>query len=308
MSTVTLQALANDKFERAKIKGKMANICADLPSELMKHIGIILMISAGDPITIQDKYDDPIPNYTPNISLIFSCNEAPAIDASQDHIGTYRRIVLHDFNIVFEPITPENPTPEYPEDKNLRTKLMTEEEMPGFINWMLEGYYRLIEQGELTERPTVKATRIAYIRKSDSPHAFIIDNLTDTADNDDVVFDESLYRDFVKYCLEKKLTRHNKGELTKAIQKYTPGAEHTKLAPYKDAQRKPCWRYLKYKIAEAQKPAVKERLESILAQIKNNENKDGITPRSIILDTEALNQLLEEGTVYEPMPGYLKAT
>lgn len=307
ISTVTLQALSNDKFERAKIKNKMANICADLPSELMKHIGVILMISAGDPITIQDKYDDPIPNYEPNISLLFSCNEAPAIDSSQDHYGTYRRIVMHDFEIIFEPQTKENPNPAHPEDKDLRNKLMVEAGMPGVINWILEGYYRLRSQNEITDRPSVKDTRIAYIRRSDSPHAFIIDKLMDTNDDKDIIFDEQLYREFITYCVEKNLTRRSKGELTKALNKFLPGAEHTKYSPSKESERKPCWRYLRRK-ADKDETAAKDHVEKVYDYIKTNERKDGLVLKAAIMDTVALNQLLKAGKVFEPKEGYVKTT
>jgi P4 family phage/plasmid primase-like protien len=249
-SHVTIQALAYDKFEREKIKDKIANICADLPSEILKHMGMILMISAGDAVTLQKKYGDPY-EYEPNISLLFSCNEAPTIDASQDHIGTYRRIVIFDFPIIFTPVTVENPKPEHPEDKLLREKLLKNKNLFSFLtNWAREGYIRLMNQGDLTDRPTVQATRLAYIKKSDSCHAFIIDKVIDTAEFDDKVFDDELYREYIAYCVAAKLTRHSKGELTKAIYKWTPGAEHTKTKIDPDnrqSERKPCWRYLKLK-------------------------------------------------------------
>lgn len=246
---VIIQALATDKFERVAIKDKIANICADLPSELLKHIGTVLRISAGDPVQLQEKYGAAF-EYEPNISLMFACNEAPAIDSSQDHTGTYRRIILIECPVIFTPPTPENPNPEHKEDKTLRERLCANEnEFEGFTNWIYDGYLRLKKQCDLTARPTVPETRLAYIKRSNSPHAFVLDNLTDSGEFEDILFDDPLFRDYINYCIEKKLTRKSKGELTKAIKQYTPGAEHTKapVSSDKKADRKPCWRYLRKK-------------------------------------------------------------
>lgn len=304
VSTVTLQALSNDKFERAKIKDKMANICADLPSELMRHIGPILEISGGDPITIQNKYEDPIPNYEPNISLLFSCNEAPSIPESGDHRGTYRRIVMHDFEIVFEPATPENPAPAHPEDKHLREKLMIESEASGAINWFLEGYDRLEQQGEITDRPSVNNTRIAYIRRSDPPHAYIIDCLTDTAENDDIIFEDPLYREFIQYCVDHKLTRRSKGVLTQAIRKWAPGAEHTKASldpERKDSERKPCWRYLRRKTEGERKQAQNEGpdKQKIDSYSQNLSDLSGLSDQSQILSKNISQNENEKNKLFE---------
>jgi P4 family phage/plasmid primase-like protien len=249
VSMVTLQALANDKFERAKIGDKLANIVSDLPTELLKHMGTINMISAGDNVTLQDKYKDPYEHQS-NISLMFACNEAPKIDSTEDHTGTYRRIVLIDFPITFSPNDPK-----HPEDKHLREILCNNETlMAGITNWAIEGLKRLKNQKDLTDRPSVQDTRQAYIKRSDSCHAFIIDKLTDTADYENHIFDDLLYREYIGYCVNNKLTRHTKGELTKAINQHLPGAERTQVRVNpddpKNKDRKRAWRFLKYKNAE----------------------------------------------------------
>lgn len=242
VSSQTLQALIYDKFASAKLKDKFANFCADLPSTMLKHMGVINMIAAGDRITSQDKYGDPF-DWQPNIGMMFSCNEAPAIDPSEDHTGTYRRIMIWDFPVTFSPNDPE-----HPEDKTLRDKLMTEALMSGYLNHVLEGLKRLREKGDYTDKLAVQETRKAYIKRSDSPHAFVMECCKDTDNENDVIIADDLFRLYIAYCVANKLTRRSKGELTKAINNYTPGAERTKTKANQDAKDSPrvlAWRFLK---------------------------------------------------------------
>lgn len=240
----TLQALIYDKYSIATLKDKIANFCADLPSTMLKHMGIINMLSSGDPIQSEAKYEDPI-FWIPNLGMIFACNEAPAIDPSEDHTGTYRRILIWEFPISF---TPNHPDPKYREDKKLRSKLLTEENMSGYLNYAIAGYKRLLEQGEFTGKAPIQEIRKEYIKRSDSPHAFVLDHCQDTDNENDIVSSDDIYRIFIKYCVEKKLTRRSKGQLTKAIRNYVPGAEQTKLKlnpEDRDSPRIWGWRFLK---------------------------------------------------------------
>ncbi len=242
VSNQTLQALIYDKFATANLKDKYANFCADLPSTMLKHMGVINMIAAGDEITSQVKYGGLF-KWKPNIGMMFSCNEAPAIDPSEDHTGTYRRILIWDFPITFSPNDPE-----HPEDKALRDKLCTEPIMSGYLNYALEGLIRLRKQGDFTAKLPIQETRKAYIKRSDSCRAFVIENVKDTDNENDLILSDDLFRIYIAYCVTNKLTRRSKGELTKAIRSYAPGAEQTKAKinpDIKDSPRFSAWRFLK---------------------------------------------------------------
>ena len=244
VSNQTLQALIYDRYATIDLRDKMANFCADLPSTMLKHMGIINMIAAGDEIQSQGKYKDSF-KWKPNLGMMFSCNEAPAIDPSEDHTGTYRRIMIWDFPITF---TPNDPDPKHREDKTLRDRLMTEELMSGYLNYIIQGYKRLQTQGDFTAKLAVNETRKAYIKRSDSPHAFLMEKCKDTDNENDIILSDVLFRIYIDYCSANKLTRRSKGELTKAIKNYCPGAEFTKAklnAEAKDSPRVSAWRFLK---------------------------------------------------------------
>jgi P4 family phage/plasmid primase-like protien len=243
VSNQTLQALIYDKFATSALKDKFANFCADLPSTMLKHMGTINMITAGDEITSQAKYKDGY-NWKPNIGMMFSCNEAPEIDPSEDHLGTYRRILIWDFPVTF---TPNDPDPNHREDKTLRDKLCTENLMSGYLNRAIEGLKRLNEKGDYTAKLPVPEIRKAYIKRANSPHFFVMEKCQDTGSENDIVVADDLFRAYIAFCVANKLTRRSKGELTKAIKNYAPGAEQTKikLGTSKDSPRVPAWRFLK---------------------------------------------------------------
>jgi P4 family phage/plasmid primase-like protien len=248
MSHETLQALCYDKFAAAELKDKMINFVSDMPSEGLKHVGIAKMIIAGDSLTVQRKHCNPF-DFTPFAKLMFSCNAAPPVDATEDNLAWYRRLVMLDFPHIFSP----NST-EHKEDKHLKSKLIVETEMSGYLNYALDGLERLMKQQEFSDRMSIEETRKSYIKKSDSCKAFVSEYVEITNNHEDYEFDDVVYRAFSDYCIREKVPSHPKGELTKAIMQYASGAERAKMkveAEYDGGKpkRELAWRYLKLKIA-----------------------------------------------------------
>ena len=254
MSHETLQALCYDKFAAAELKDKMVNFVSDMPSEGLKHVGIAKMIIAGDSLTVQKKHCNPF-NLTPYAKLMFSCNAAPPVDPTEDNLAWYRRFVMLDFPHVFSP----NST-EYKEDKHLKSKLIVETEMSGYLNYALDGLERLMKNQEFSDRMSIEDTRKSYIKKSDSCKAFILECIEITSNYDDYEFDAVVYRAFSDYCIREKIPSHPKGELTKAIMQYASGAERTKLNVESERsgerpKREMAWKYLKLKTIHSETPS-----------------------------------------------------
>jgi hypothetical protein len=153
--------------------------------------------------------------------------------------------MIWDFPVTF---SPNDPDPKHREDKTLRDRLMTEELMSGYLNYVIDGWKRLEQQGDFTAKLAVTETRKAYIKRSDSPHAFIMEKCKDTDNENDIIICDVLFRLYITYCTANKLTRRSKGELTKAVRNYCPGAEFTKAKSnpdVKDSPRVSAWRFLK---------------------------------------------------------------
>jgi putative DNA primase/helicase len=80
---LSLQRLESDRFSAARLYGKLANICPDLPGERLSSSATFKAITGCDRITAEGKYRDSF-EFTPFVRLLFSANHLPATeDASQ---------------------------------------------------------------------------------------------------------------------------------------------------------------------------------------------------------------------------------
>ena len=80
---LSLQRLEADRFSAARLYGKLANICTDLPGERLSSSAMFKAITGCDRITAEVKYRDSF-EFTPFARLLFSANRLPASsDASQ---------------------------------------------------------------------------------------------------------------------------------------------------------------------------------------------------------------------------------
>jgi len=98
----------------------------------------------GDPIKAERK-GKPLFHFRPTAKHIFSANQLP--NAEEDNGAFYRRILLVPF-----PTT----IPREQRDKSLGDKLQSE--LPGILNWALDGLFRLLSQDGFTGDLSVRET------------------------------------------------------------------------------------------------------------------------------------------------------
>jgi len=75
VSKIPWQSLG-DRFNKAELFGKLANIFADLPSKNIDDNGMFKALTGEDYITGERKNKDPF-SFRPYARLLFSCNEIP---------------------------------------------------------------------------------------------------------------------------------------------------------------------------------------------------------------------------------------
>jgi putative DNA primase/helicase len=83
VSAISLHKLENDKFAVARLVGKLANICPDLPSTHLKTSSIFRAITGGDAVCGEYKFKDSF-DFIPFARLIFSANQPPQSDDATD--------------------------------------------------------------------------------------------------------------------------------------------------------------------------------------------------------------------------------
>ena len=96
----SLHKIESDRFAAARLVGKLANICPDLPSDHLTSTSVFKAITGGDKIAAERKYADGF-DYRPFARLVFSANHPPRSgDASH---AFYRRWLVVPFDRTFEP-------------------------------------------------------------------------------------------------------------------------------------------------------------------------------------------------------------
>lgn len=129
-SSVNLQDLIGDRFKRAELFGKRANISGDLPATPIKDPQIFQNLTGGDDVTVEFKYSQNF-KMTNAAKLIFSANKLPRLYRDDDAFYTRWVIIPVEHSFVGH------------EDPSIEAALKTPEELSGILNWALDGLQRL---------------------------------------------------------------------------------------------------------------------------------------------------------------------
>ena len=143
--SVAPQELIQERFAAVDLHGAMANIRNDIDDEMLRNTGKFKEIVSGDPIKVEEKRQ---PTFTiePTAKHLYAANQLP--DAAVDDDAFYRRILL----VAFPTTVPRDER-----DPRLDEKLRAE--LPGVLNWALDGLDRLLDQQGFTGDRGPQATR-----------------------------------------------------------------------------------------------------------------------------------------------------
>ena len=175
-----------DRFNRAELFGKLANIFADLPSKSIDDNGMFKALTGEDFITAERKNKDPF-SFRPYARFLFSCNEIPRNYGDRSE-GFYRRLLIIRF---------EKSVPKAKRDPNLAEKLAAERD--GILMWALTGLKRLIASGYVfSETECTRAELEKYRIESNSVLSFA--KLYCVAEEEGVTVRDDLFLRYKEYC------------------------------------------------------------------------------------------------------------
>jgi P4 family phage/plasmid primase-like protien len=163
---LSLQKMEGDRFSVARLVGKLANVCPDLPSTHLTETSVFKALTGGDLVNAEYKYRESF-EFPPFARLIFSANHAPrSSDASH---AFFRRWLVVPFERTFEE---SEQTPR----EELDAKLAGPKELSGVLNKALEALPKLRRKG-FTES---KSMRDAWeeFRQMTDPLAVWLENFT----------------------------------------------------------------------------------------------------------------------------------
>jgi len=225
ISEIDLYRLVANRFARAELYGKLANIAADVGSDELKRTGLFKALTGNDWITAEKKHQQPF-SFRNHAKLNFSTNKLPLTpDMSR---AFFRRWLLVQCSNVFTKETA---------DPQILEKLTTPGELSGLLNWALDGRQRLIEQGRFTKSQTAEEIQILYEEMSDPVTAFI--KYCVDQENEDVVSKDLMYAAYHGFCRMKGYSPLLKNVLTGELKPRIPnmGEGRRKIS----GRRKMCW-------------------------------------------------------------------
>jgi Family of unknown function (DUF5906) len=95
VTSSTLQRLETDRFATARLVGKLANICADLPTSHLQTVSVFKQLTGVDTIPCERKFKEPF-DADLYARQIFSANEPPKSSESDDAFFSRWLVILMD--------------------------------------------------------------------------------------------------------------------------------------------------------------------------------------------------------------------
>jgi putative DNA primase/helicase len=185
----SLQEFEYNRFAKADLYGKLANLYPDLPDIALEKTGVFKMLTGGDPITAERKFRDFF-NFTNYAKLVFSANKVPEV--KDESSAFFRRWIIINFPNVFEGKDADT--------KKLE-KITTPQELSGLLNKALAALKTLLAQGAFSYSKTTEEIREEYTRKSSPVAAFVTDCLIIAPAK--WVEKKILYAEFCDYCRKR---------------------------------------------------------------------------------------------------------
>ncbi len=214
VSNVALQALSENRFLAAELFGKMVNLHADIPNNIIDDSSIFKELTSGDRIQAEKKHKSPF-SFCNRAKLIFSTNEMPS--SKDNSYGFHRKWIVIPFNQKFN-------------NRELRQRLFSEDELSGLLSKAVEGLKRLLQQGCFSKVESITRQGEAYREKSDSVYHFIKEYCV--KDHESMVGKQELYDAYRRKCGDWGCFSVNQSSFnSKLIAIYSDVYEYRKTSP-----------------------------------------------------------------------------
>ena len=209
-SAVSLPGL-EDQFYRATLHNKLLNVSSETEGFAFASNWFKAIVS-GDLISAAFKNKDPF-EFKPHLKMVFAFNRWPRVLDNTD--GFFRRIIPITFKKQFKG-----------KERDLRLKEKLLKELPGILNWALEGLQRLREQGDFLHSADINRTMIKYKYENNPVLGFVEDCCTTQRKFEDEFMEtkqQDLYGYYRKFCSRCGFAPLNLNHFTRELRIIQPG-------------------------------------------------------------------------------------
>jgi P4 family phage/plasmid primase-like protien len=211
-----LRDLSGADFGLQRLQNTAVNINSDIEGDEITHTSAFKKLTGRDRFKVEPKYETPF-EIENAAKLMFAANQIPDVDT--DELAFYARWVFVEFPHRFTTRTDDG---YFDADPHLADKII-ENELPGVLAWMVEGYQELYDQGHFTGEMDPEEVRTEWSHLSDPTVTFIRNFVTgghpgeegDTLEGRMTV--SSLYQFYEKYMATTPVSPVSKQKLARYI-------------------------------------------------------------------------------------------
>lgn len=208
VSSYSLQSLTDaNGYNRAAIANRLVNFASELSGKI--ETSYFKQLVSGEAVEARLPYGQPFILTNP-AKLIFNANDLPR-DVEHSH-AYFRRFLIVPFTQTI---------PEEQQDKRLAQKII-KTELPGVLNWALEGLKRLLSNHAFTAAEAVRRAVEDYKVSSDSVKLFLSE-VGYKPDALGFILIRDLYNEYKQFCMDDGYRPTGK---TKFIQRLKDDGTH----------------------------------------------------------------------------------
>ncbi|HJZ57431.1 MAG TPA: phage/plasmid primase, P4 family [Gemmataceae bacterium] len=180
-SAESLAQITTNRFGTFPLFGKLANIMGDENTFDRANEGKLKALTGGDAVSFEEKHKTPF--FGPNTAkVVFGCNTVPEFEDQSE--GVWNRLLILPLKKV---IPKERQRPE------MLTAGFWADELPGILNWSLDGLDRYRSNRGVTEAKAVVRAVKSHRADSDPARRFLTENYYDPGDGEPMVSSEGPY-------------------------------------------------------------------------------------------------------------------
>ena len=227
-AAVSLHKLEENRFSVARLVGKLANICPDLPTEHLRDTSVLKALTGAEYMVNAEYKHGANFEFKCYARLVFSANDAPRSKDTSE--AFFRRWLVIPFTRTFEGVKAER-------RDDIDRRLADPHELSGVLNRALDAWPRVYAHG-LTETGSMTRAAFEFRTATDPIAAWLEEN---TEDNPEAQVGKRELRDaYSAHCQQTGLQAPTDSAFGTAVKRLRPSVTDAQVRV--DGRRKRVWR------------------------------------------------------------------